>query len=96
MFNALKYIKALEAAGVGREQAEAQVQLVFAAIEDEVASKRDILELRSDFAKLRSEFAELRSEFSQFKSEIVLKLGTLIVACSTIGFGAIGLLISLK
>ncbi len=82
MFNALKYIKVLEAAGFGRDQAEAQVQLVMAAIEEEVATKSDIAELRADFA--------------EFKADIIFKLGALMIACSTIGFAALGLLITLK
>ena len=132
MFNALRYIKVLESVGFGREQAEAQVQLVMAAIEEEVASKSDMaevradfaelksdlksdfaklrsefaevkLELKSDFANLRSEFADLRSEFARlrsefagFKSEIVFKLGALMVGCATVGFGALGILVTLK
>lgn len=39
MFNALRYIKALESVGVRRDQAEVQVQFVMDAIEVEVATK---------------------------------------------------------
>lgn len=74
MFNALKYIKNLEAVGFRREQAEAQVQLVLEAIEDEVATRSDMAELRSDFSALRGDLrkdmAELRADMSQFKGEI--------------------------
>ncbi len=110
MFNALKYIKVLEGVGFGRDQAEAQVQLVMAAIEEEMATKSDILEVRTDFAKLRGEFGELkgefaglRGEFAEFKikltelqSTVIFKLGAITIACSTIGFTALGLLITLK
>ena len=100
MFNALKYIKSLEAVGFLREQAEAQVQLVMDAMKDELATKADIAEIRSDFATLRSEFSELkgnfsdlRGEFSEFKVEIILRLGGLMVACTTAATGILGFLI---
>jgi hypothetical protein len=69
MFNALKYIKSLEAVGFRREQAEAQIQLVFDAIEEDVATKADITEVRSDFAKLRGEFGELKADFGELRGE---------------------------
>lgn len=146
MFNAFKYIKVLEAVGFGRDQAEAQVELVLAAIEDEVASKGDILEVRTDFTKLRAEFGELKGDFAElrvefgelkgefaelkidfaelrvefgelkgefaglraefgvlkstvradlaeFKSEMLVKLGGTMIACSTIGFTALALVL---
>ncbi len=126
MFNALKYIKSLEAVGFHRDQAEAQVQLVIDAMNDEIATKTDMAELRGDMAELRSELrqdmAELRSEFKQdmaelraemkqdmaalrselkqdmaaLKSDLLLKLGGLMVGVSTVGFTALGVLITLK
>lgn len=106
MFNAMKYIKNLEAVGFKREQAEAQVQLVFDAIEEDVATKSDIAEVREDFAKLRGEFAELkaelssdfaklRAEFFVFKNEIIFKLGSVLVGVLTLYTAIIGLLIKL-
>lgn len=76
MFDALKYTKNLEAAGVPREQAEAQVQLVIAAIEDEVATKNDI--------------AQLKQQMTELKADIIFQLGALIVTCTTLGFSGIG------
>lgn len=104
MFNALKYIKSLEAVGFVREQAEAQVQLVLDAIEEEVATKSDISEIRSDFAILRSDvisevakvktdIAEFKADVSGFKNEIVFKLGALIVTGFTLATGLIGFLL---
>jgi hypothetical protein len=73
MFNALKYIKVLEGVGFPREQAEAQVQLVFDTFQENIATKSDLGDLRSElkgeFSGLRSEFSELKSEFSELKSE---------------------------
>lgn len=103
MFNALKYIKGLEAAGVAREQAEAHAQLVIAAIEDEVATKSDLAEFKGgmakDFAEFKTgtseDFADFKVEIEAMKSEIIFKLGALIVACGTLGFAALGVLIAL-
>ena len=61
MFNALKYIQILETVGFRRDQAEAQAHLVMAAINDEVATKSDMSEMRSQFAELKAEFAGLRA-----------------------------------
>ncbi len=104
MFNALKYIKNLEAVGFPRDQAEAQVQLVFDAIEEEVATKSDIAEVKSDIAVLRTDIAVLRSdlstaeaklrgEISEFKTEIIFKLGALAVTCTTAATAILGFLI---
>jgi hypothetical protein len=91
MFNALKYIKSLEAVGFHREQAEAQVQLVIAAIEDEVATKSELNEFRNE---VKAEFAHLRAEISDLKSDLVFKLGALFVGFNTLGFGLVGILIA--
>ena len=130
MFNALKYIRNLEAVGIRREQAEAQVQLVLDAIGDEVATKTDMAELKSelkteiaavkselkleiadlrselksDLAELRSEIAGVKLDVAQLKSEtkaeiavlkheLLVKSGAIYIACSTIGFTALGFLI---
>lgn len=109
VFNALKYIKNLEAVGVPREQAEAQVQLVIAAIEDEVASKSELsqtrselkteiaefrAEVRAEFAGVRAEFSKIRSEMSDLKSELTFKLGALFIGSNTVGFGFFGILLA--
>lgn len=80
MFDAIKYIKNLEHAGVTREQAEIHVRLVIEAIEEEVATKSDI--------------AELKQQMTELKSDIIFKLGALVVASTTLGFSGIGLLIA--
>lgn len=69
MFNAFKYIKKLEAVGFRRDQAEVQVQLVLDSIEEEVATKGDIADVRADFSKLRGEFGDLRGEFGDLRGE---------------------------
>lgn len=68
MFNALKYIKALQDVGFPREQAEAQVQLVMDSFQENVATKSDI--------------ADLRAEISELKVDLIFRLGGLIVFCT--------------
>lgn len=45
MFNTLKYSRALEAAGVSREQAEAHMQIMAEIVENDMATKQDLKEL---------------------------------------------------
>lgn len=74
MFNALKYTRNLEAVGIPREQAEAQVQLVLDAIDVEVATKTDLSEVRADIASFKAatkaDFAEMRADFESFRAEM--------------------------
>jgi hypothetical protein len=79
MFNALKYIKALQDVGFPREQAEAQVQLVIDSFQENMATKSDLAELKAEF----------RAEISELKTDLVFRLGGLIVFCT----GILGLLI---
>ncbi|WP_413942950.1 coiled-coil domain-containing protein [Bdellovibrio sp. HCB-162] len=81
MFDTLMYAKRLEAAGMTREQAEAQVNVIAEMVVDGVATKQDIALLKQDialqkaemgkeFAEMRTEFANVYSEFSKIRSEI--------------------------
>lgn len=72
MFNALKYIKALEGVGFPREQAEAQVQLIIDSFNENVATRADLAELKAD----------LKSEMSELKTDLIFRLGGLIVVCT--------------
>ena len=47
MNNTLKYVKALESAGISREQAEVHVQLVTEIMEGDLATKQDIKNLET-------------------------------------------------
>jgi hypothetical protein len=90
MFNALKYTHRLEAVGIPREQAEAQVQLVLDAIETEVATKSDLAGLRADIAEFKS---EMKTEFAELKIHFVLRLGAAVVGSVAIAATIIGFLI---
>jgi hypothetical protein len=68
MFNTLKYTKLLEEVGVPRNQAEAQVQIIAEILEDDVATKSDLREVRN----------ELKNDITQLEYRLVIKLGTIV------------------
>ena len=48
MFNTLKYAKMLEEVGFSREQAETSIKILVEIMEDKLASKQDLKELKSE------------------------------------------------
>lgn len=70
MFDTLKYSKILEAAGISRTHAEAQIHVMTEIVEDELATKQDIKDLKDEMQKL--------------EYRLVIKLGTLITAVVSI------------
>lgn len=52
MFNTFKYSKALEATGVSREQAEAHMQIMAEVLEDDVATKQDIKDIKNELVQM--------------------------------------------
>jgi len=48
MFNTLKYAKILEEVGFSREQAETSIKILVEIMEDKMATKQDLKELKSD------------------------------------------------
>jgi hypothetical protein len=82
MFNALKYIKGLEGAGVPRKQAEAHAEYFMATLENEISIKKDI--------------SELKTEMARMENRIMIRLGTLMITCMTLQTGILGFFISIK
>ena len=74
----LQAAKALQSVGFNESQAEALVHAIGEAVNDSVATKTDILNLRTDFEKsltgLRTDFeksqAEVRSDFEKSRAEV--------------------------
>ncbi|MBO9667265.1 MAG: DUF1640 domain-containing protein [Bdellovibrio sp.] len=62
MFDTLMYAKRLEAAGMTREQAEAQIHVIAEMVVDGVATKQDIALHKAEMAK---EFVEVRAEMAK-------------------------------
>lgn len=79
MFNALKYIKSLEEAGVNREQAEAHVQILIDAVEGELVQKKDLDGLKQS----------IDHQFTQFEYRIVTKLGVIVVTTTSMAVALI-------
>lgn len=73
MIDSLMYLSNLEAVGVPRKQAEAQVRNMLDVINKNLATREDVsltkLGLQTDFARLRAEFGELKGEFAELKGE---------------------------
>lgn len=73
----MKYIRALEAAGFGRDQAEAQVQVVLDAVEGELVTKSDFAlfqeRLGHRFLRIDQRFVEMEQRFDQRFIEMEFK-----------------------
>lgn len=71
MFDTLLYAKRLEASGMSREQAEAQVNVIAEMVVDGVATKQDLalqnMATQKEFAELR---LEMHTEFTAVRSEM--------------------------
>ncbi len=100
MFNTLRYARKLEDAGVSREHAEAQVQIIAEILEEDVATKSDINILKSDINNLRVELendisnlrVELKSDITLLEHRLVIKLGTIVTVVSAAATAVVKLL----
>lgn len=70
MINTLKYAKKLEEAGFSRLQAEANIQIIAEIIEDDVATKQDIKEIKDELQKM--------------EYRLIIKLSTIVGALITL------------
>lgn len=70
MINTLKYAKKLEEVGVPRDQAEAHVQLMTEILEQEFATKSDIV-------RLENRFDRVESELHKPEYKLIIKLGAI-------------------
>ena len=64
----LEYVKRLEAAGVDRKAAEAHAEALRGAIEDELATKTDIIRLESRMSEVKT---ELEAKIAELKAVIM-------------------------
>lgn len=71
MFNTLKYAKMLEEVGFSRNQAETSVKLLADTMEENLASKQDMKDLR---VELRQEMKDLGVEFRQELKNLEMRL----------------------
>lgn len=71
-FDTLMYAKKLQDKGFTADQAEAQVEMVKEIIDNQLATKQDILDLKRDIQDVRRDIKEITDK-------IVIRLGSLIV-----------------
>jgi len=70
IFDTLTYAKRLKAVGFTEEQAEVQTQILAQIVDEKLATKKDILELKRDMKEM-----ELR-----LKHDLTLRLGAILTA----------------
>jgi hypothetical protein len=68
MFDTLRYSKILEAVGITREHAEAHVKIIAEIIEGELATKRDIENLKKDLEK----------NIELLESRLIIRISTIV------------------
>ena len=82
MKNTVQYVKVLESAGITREQAEAQIQVITEITEGDLATKQDIKNLETDMkgleAKLDMSVERLEHKLLQSEYRLTIKLGTIV------------------
>jgi hypothetical protein len=91
--NPVRYIKDLEAAGFARGQAEAQVQMVFDAIEGDLVTKSDFAIFKEHIDR---KFGEIDHRFNVFELRIVVKLGLITVSSMTVAVALLTWLIKIQ
>lgn len=88
MFDTLLYTKKLEAAGMTRDQAEAQVNVIAEMVVDGVATKQDIgllkAETQKEFAELRLEIAAFEAKLLGLEHRLTLRMGAMFAASTSI------------
>ncbi len=92
LYNPIKALHRLKNAGFTQEQAEAQVEILTEIIEEGLASKKDILELKNAFfsneAKIKAEIEkaklELENKIQSLELRITIRMTAIVL--STVGF----------
>ncbi len=73
-FDTLAYVKQLEAVGVPREQAEVQAEALRAIIDEKLATKLDVAELKRDIKELDAKIESVRAELKRDIKELDAKV----------------------
>ena len=92
MFDTHRAVRELTEAGFAVEQAEAVVATVSIAMNDNVATKADIAEVKTDVAVLR---AETKAEIDSLKAEMKAMENRIVVKMTGIGLAIAGLTFAL-
>lgn len=86
MFNTLKYAKMLEEVGFSREQAETSVKILVEIMEDRLASKQDLQDLRGELQQVKSDLlhcfkqnlSDTQHTIAQLESKLTIRMGTML------------------
>ena len=71
MRRTIEYSKKLEEAGLTRKQAEVHLEILEEVVEDEMATKSDILSLKSEMhSQIHGFKSEMQNQMQEFRSEI--------------------------
>ena len=81
VFDTLAYAKKLKAVGFTEEQAEVQAEALAEIVEERLATKHDILELKRDVKQLE---ISLRHEIAKIKADIIMWVAGMLVAQAAI------------
>jgi hypothetical protein len=73
----LAYVKALEAAGVPRAQAEAQVAALAQHALSDLATEHDIAEVKGDIAEVKGDIASVKADIAAVRAEMATKTETI-------------------
>ncbi len=85
MFDTLKYTNGAMKAGYTREQAEYQAAEMASLIEEALAKKEDLQHLE----------ISLKKDIEKIKNDLIIKLGGLMVICSSAIIAVLGLIIKI-
>ncbi len=69
-FNALKYVEELGQAGFTDEQAKAQIRVLQDVVESDLATKRDIQEVKLDIQAVKRDIQEVKRDIQEVKLDI--------------------------
>lgn len=92
-FDTLAYANKLKSAGIPPEiaeaQASAQAELMSGIIDDHLATKQDIKDLRSEMG---GKLSEMRGELKDLEHRLLIKLGMMITSATTLIVGLLTIL----
>lgn len=93
IFDTLEYAKEAEQAGFTPKQAEFQARKMVILLDTSLATKNDVKLIREDLSNFKS---EVSFKFKELEYKLTIKLGSLVIGCSSIimiGIGVLGFLL---
>lgn len=93
MFDTLAFTKKLKVAGVPEKQAEAQAEAIAEVLQDKIATKLDINNLKTEMDK---EFASVRSEAKQTELSLKIWMGSIAALSVTVAVGILSIVIRIS